>query len=522
MKTSIKIVLCLFFAIAGINLSFANRTDKKEIIAEQTIAQVSVPSDSKITVQKGIATPSKAQNETVKNASTDSEKAIPANAPFLFWSQLVLLLVIIYFGIKYGGIALGMLGGLGVTLLVFLYGVEPGKPPVEVMLIILAVVTTSSSLEATGALNLIVSYAEKLLRKNPNKIVFLAPLTSFTLTMLVGTGHAVYPLLPVIYDVSIKNKIRPERPMAMAAICSQLGITASPISAAAAALVGIFAAANLHVSLIDILKITIPSGLAGLLLAALWSLKRGKDLENDPIFQEKIKDEEQRKYIFGDLEEQTNKFGKKSKTALALFLLGILGIVIIAIFPEAILPLDKEGNSLKMSIVLQFVMLAVGAIILFATKISAKSISDTKVFNAGMVAAIMIFGIAWMSDTVIENNKPYILSLISETVTAHPWTFALAMFCASAFLKSQAATLLVIMPLGISLGIPTPVLIACIPASYAYFFFCFYPSDLAAINFDRSGTTKAGSWILNHSFMIPGMIAVWTAVIVGFGLVELL
>lgn len=448
--------------------------------------------------------------------------ALPDNASFLFWSQLVLLLVIIYFGIKFGGVALGMLGGLGVTLLVFLYRMEPGKPPIDVMLIILAVVTTSSTLEATGALDLIVKFAEKILRRNPRQIVFLAPLTTFFLTMLVGTGHAVYPLLPVIYDVAIKKGIRPERPMALSSICSQLGITASPISAATAGMIGMLTIAHFDVSLIDILKITVPSCLTGLIVAALWSLKRGKDLENDPDFQAKIADPVQREYIFGGLENKENKTDRKSSTSLTLFLLGILAIVIIAIFPKHILPLDADGKPIKMTVVLQFVMFAVGAVILFATRVPAKKISDTKVFNAGMVAAIMIFGIAWMSDTIIDGNKAYIVSLIKETVEARPWTFAIAMFCASAFLKSQAATLTVMMPLGISLGIPLDTLIACIPASYAYFFFCFYPSDLAAINFDRSGTTKTGSWILNHSFMIPGLIAVWTAVLVGFALVNIL
>lgn len=488
------------------------------ILAQQSTNQ------STITVNTSVSTVQTPPKETVKKdeASDKDEKPLPANASFMFWSQLVLLLIVIYFGIKFGGVALGLLGGLGVTILVFLYGAEPGKPPIEVMLIILAVVTTSSTLEATGALNLIVKFAEKLLRKNPKFIVFLAPLSTFFLTMLVGTGHAVYPLLPVIYDVSIKKGIRPERPMAIASVASQLGITASPISAAAAAVIGLFSAANLDVSLIDILKITIPSCLTGLLIAALWSLKRGKDLSEDPEFQAKIADEEQRRYIFGEMENNLGKTSKKSKIALALFLLGILGIVIIALFPEHILPFDSEGKPIKMSIVLQFVMLAVGAIIVFATRVPAKQISDTKVFNAGMVAAIMIFGIAWMSDTVIDGNKPYILAMISDMIHAHPWTFAIAMFCASAFLKSQAATLLVIMPLGISLGIPVHTLIACIPASYAYFFFCFYPSDLATINFDRSGTTKAGSWILNHSFMIPGLIAVWTAVGVAFMLSKFL
>ncbi len=458
--------------------------------------------------------------EQVK-AKGEKSKPMPPNASFLFWSQLVLLLIIIYFGVKYGGVALGMIGGLGVTLLVFIYGAIPANPPIEVMLIILAVATTSSTLEATGALNLIVKFAEKILRKNPKYIVFLAPLTTFTLTMLVGTGHAVYPLLPVIYDVSIKKGIRPERPMAIASIASQMGITASPISAASAAIIGIFTAAGFHLGLADILKITIPSCLAGLLAASAWSLHRGKDLDKDPEFLKKMEDPKQREYIMGDLDRTSMQTNSQSGKALTLFLIGILAIVIIALFPAKILPL-QDGKPLKMSVVLQFVMFTVGAIILFATNISAKKISDTKVFNAGMVAVVMIFGIAWMSETVIENNKPYIIYLISDMVRDYPWTFAIAMFCVSMFLKSQAATLIVMLPLGISLGIPETTLIACIPASYAYFFFCFYPSDLATINFDRSGTTTAGTYLLNHSFMIPGMIAIWTSVIVSFGLVKVL
>lgn len=499
------------------NLSKAKTTEVSVVNRNTTenVAKTAVPIVSN---EKSVTADKK---ENVKSED-GKDKPLPPNASLLFWIQLVLLLVIIYFGIKFGGVALGMLGGLGVTLLVFIFGVAPAKPPIEVMLIIIAVSTTSATLEATGALSLIVKFAEKILRKNPDFIVFLAPLSTFSLTMLVGTGHAVYPLLPVIYDVAIKKGIRPERPMAVASISSQLGITASPISAAAAAIIGVFATAGFHINLVDILKITIPSCLIGLLLAATWSLKRGKDLENDPEFQAKINDPEQRKYIFGDLDESNLKTNKQSGKSLILFLLGIVTIVVLAIFPEKLLPMGEDDKPLKMSVVLQFVMLAVGAIIIFVTQISAKKVSDTKVFNAGMVAVVMIFGIAWMSETVIEGNKPYILYLISDLVKENPWTFAIAMFCVSAFLKSQAATLLVMLPLGISLGIPETTLIACIPASYAYFFFCFYPSDLATINFDRSGTTKAGSWILNHSFMIPGLIAVWTAIGVSFLLVRFL
>ena len=222
-----------------------------------------------------------------------------------------------------------------------------------------------------------------------------------------------------------------------------------------------------------------------------------------------------RKFIEGEMATTLNdKVSKEAKTSLTVFIAAIVAIVLLAIFPN-LLPLDN-GKPISMSIVIQFVIFAAGAVILFLTKVKPKSISDSKVFNAGMIAVIMIFGIAWMSDTVIEGNKPYIISLISSMVKAHPWTFAMAMFFFSAFLKSQAATLIVMLPLGFALGVPVPVIIGCIPASYAYFFFCFYPSDLAAINFDRTGTTHIGKYILNHSFMIPGLIGVISATIIAY------
>ena len=433
----------------------------------------------------------------------------------MFYAEMLLMLGIIYFGIRFGGVALGLLGGLGVTLLVFIFGLVPGKPPVDVMLIILAVVTTSATLEATGALNLIVRMAEKVLRKNPKYVVFLAPVSTFALTMLVGTGHACYPLLPVIYDVSYRQGIRPERPMAISSVAAQMGITASPIAAAAAAVIGVSAKAGIHIGLIEILRVTIPAGVIGMLLAALWSMNRGKDLNKDPEYLAKMQDPEMRKFIEGEMATTLNeKVSKEAKTSLTVFIAAIVAIVLLAIFPN-LLPLDN-GKPISMSIVIQFVIFAAGAVILFLTKVKPKSISDSKVFNAGMIAVIMIFGIAWMSDTVIEGNKPYIISLISGMVKAHPWTFAMAMFFFSAFLKSQAATLIVMLPLGFALGVPVPVIIGCIPASYAYFFFCFYPSDLAAINFDRTGTTHIGKYILNHSFMIPGLIGVISATIIAY------
>ncbi|GIU06829.1 MULTISPECIES: anaerobic C4-dicarboxylate transporter [unclassified Shewanella] len=433
----------------------------------------------------------------------------------MFFVHMLLLLTVIFVGIRHGGVAFGLLGGLGVSILAFVFGIAPGNPPINVMLIILAVVAASATLEATGGLKLLVRYAEKLLRKHPNQIVFLGPLCTYSLTVLVGTGHSVYPLLPVIYDVAYKKGIRPERPLAVATIASQMGITASPIAAAAAVVIATSMENNLDISLVDVLLVTIPSTLIGVLVAAAWSLNRGKDLDKDPEFQARMQDEEFRNSLL-DSEVETSDSNHNDSTAkkgLSIFLLGILSVIALAMFGDKLLP---EG--VKMSVAIQFMMLSVGAIILLATKIDPKKIVHSNVFIAGMTAVIIIFGIAWLSDTIIGHHKSYLIESVSDIVHAHPWSFAIAMFTASVFLKSQAATLTIMLPLGFSLGIPAPVLIGVLPACYAYFFFPFYPSDLAAISFDRTGTTHIGKYIVNHSFIVPGFIGVVTATVIGYAI----
>ncbi|MGR5154853.1 anaerobic C4-dicarboxylate transporter [Photobacterium swingsii] len=433
----------------------------------------------------------------------------------MFYVHMMLLLAVIFIGIRHGGIAFGLLGGLGVSVLAFVFGVTPGTPPISVMLIILAVVAASATLEATGGLKLLVKYAEKVLRKHPNKIVFLGPLSTYSLTVLVGTGHSVYPLLPVIYDVAYKKGIRPERPMAMASVASQMGITASPIAAAAAVVMATAVDNNLDVGLLDVLMVTIPATLTGLLVACTWSLNRGKDLDKDPEFKARCEDEEFRKELL-DASAETQEGStedKKAKTGLTVFVLGIASVIFVAMFGKG---LGLLPDGVKMSVAIQFLMLSVGAIILLTTKVQPKKIVTSNVFIAGMTAVVIIFGIAWMSDTIISFHKPYLISMVSDIVNVHPWTFAIAMFVVSVFLKSQAAVLTIMLPLGFSLGIPAEVIIGVLPACYAYFFFPFYPSDLAAITFDRSGTTRIGKYILNHSFIIPGFIGVTTATVVGY------
>jgi anaerobic C4-dicarboxylate transporter DcuB len=439
---------------------------------------------------------------------------------WMFWIQFALVLGAILLGIRKGGVALGLIGGLGVFVLSFLFRGAPSEPPIAVMLIILAVVTTSATLQVAGGLDYLVQLAEKLLRANPRYVTILAPLCTFALTMMVGTGHAVYALLPVIADVALKTKVRPERPMAISSVAAQMGITASPVAAAVTTFLAFSAKAGQPVSLFDILKITIPAGIVGVLLAAAWSLRRGRELYEDQDFLTRLEDPEFKKALDVNVTTLDKQLPKGAKLSVALFFTGVLTIVLLALdgdfFKLGLIPLGDKGKPVAMTTVVQIVMLAFGAVILFVTKVKAYDIAKSSVFTAGMIAVVSIFGIAWMSDTFVMINKTFLVEKIKAMVQFAPWTFGLAMFAVSAFVKSQAATLTIMIPFGYALGLPSTLMLGLMPASYAYFFFCFYPSDLAAINMDRTGTTRIGSWLLNHSFMIPGFIGVGTSTVVAY------
>ena len=447
----------------------------------------------------------------------------------MFFVQFFLVLTAILLGIRRGGIALGLIGGLGVTVLVYVFRVPPAEPPIVVMLIILAVVTASSAMQVAGGLDYLVQLAERLLRAHPNRVTLLAPFCAFFLTVCVGTGHAVYALFPVIADVAWKTRIRPERPMAVSSIAAQMGITASPVAAAVTTFLAYSVRMHTPVTIFDIIKITLPAGLVGVFAAALWSLNRGKDLDKDPEFQERMKDPVFREQLDVTVTTLDKQLPRTAKPSVAIFFSGVIFVVILALrdtlvnagyhLPN-ILPL-ADGKAVPMTTVVQMIMLGFGALILFATNVKAYDIAKASVFAAGMMAVVSIFGIAWMSDTFITANQPFLIRSMKAMVQAAPWTFAIAMFCVSAFVKSQAATLTVMMPFGIALGLPAKLMLGLMPASYAYFFFCFYPSDLAAINMDRTGTTHMGKYLLNHSFMIPGFIGVTVSTIVAYLLAKL-
>lgn len=448
--------------------------------------------------------------------------------------EFLFLLGILYIGSRYGGIGLGVISGIGLVIEVFVFRMPPASAPIEVMLIILAVVTCASILEAAGGLKFMLQVAEKILRKNPKQITFLGPIATYTLTLMLGTGHAVYSIMPIIGDIALKNKIRPERPMAAASVASQLALTASPISAVVTVYLGKGLLDLFHqqggesLTLINILSVTLPATFLGLMAMCFYSLRRGKELEADPEYQRRLQDPIYRDQILNSTKTTLNDFiPQSSKNAVYIFLSSIVLIVILALYEDIrTFEVLKEGVTTQMvvpmGVIIQMVMLCFGGIILTTCKTSVKLVPEGVVFKSGMVACVAIFGIAWMSDTYFTYAMPYFKDGITAMVQAYPWTFIFALFAVSIVINSQAATAKMMLPVAITMGLPVPLLIGIMPATYAYFFIPNYPSDIATVNFDPTGTTKIGKYYFNHSFMLPGLIAVAVSCLVGIGLSQFL
>ena len=467
--------------------------------------------------------------------------------------QLLIVLGALWVGSRYGSLALGAISGIGLALLVFGFGLKPGNPPTDVIYIIIAAVTCAGIMQASGGMDWLIQMAERLLRKHPDRITFLAPLTTFFLTVLVGTGHVVYTLMPIICDIALKKGIRPERPCGVASIASQVGITCSPIAAAVVAFVSISNTNGFDITIPDVLMISIPACLCGLMAAAAASYHRGLDLDKDPEFQKKIADPEQREYIYGSSATTLDKeIPQSAKNAVFIFLGALAVIVFFAIFQDA-LPSYKtlravhDANSLyinpdlsvsgdqlvkanvflkgttewynktlPMNIVIQIVMISAAALMIIFCKAAPKKAVAGPVWQSGMVAVVAIYGIAWLADTYFSNYMGEMKMLLAGVVAQYPWSIAFVFFLVSVLINSQGAVVVAMLPLAYTLGIEGPVLLGVLPAVYGYFFIPNYPSDIATVNFDRSGTTVIGKYLLNHSFMMPGLICVFTSTIVAY------
>ena len=465
--------------------------------------------------------------------------------------ELLIVLLALYLGSKYGSLALGAIAGLGLAILVFDHGLRPGTPPTDVIYIIVAAVTCAGILQASGGMDWMIQIAERLLRRHPQHITYLAPLTTFFLTILVGTGHVMYTLMPIITDVAIKKGIRPERPCAIASVASMIAIICSPISAAVVAFSTISALHGFTISIPQIVAVTIPSCLIGIMVAAAWSSRRGLDLDKDPEFQARIADPVQHDFIYGNIQTVLDKqIDKKSKYAVYIFLSAVVIIVLLA-FAQQILPAYEqvvavEGAkdvmlptgktvspanlaaagilmpgvtvksmvTIKMYLVIQIILISAAALMIIICGAKPKNAVADNVWQSGMIAVVAIYGIAWLSNTFFNAHMDDVQALLGNMVAEYKWTIALMLFIFSVLINSQGAVIVSLLPVAYALGIPGWVLLGVLPCAYGYFFIPNYPTDIATVNMDRSGTTKIGKYVLNHSFMIPGLISVAVSTVI--------
>ena len=438
---------------------------------------------------------------------------------FLIILQLFIVLALIFIGARVGGIGLGIYGMVGVFILVFIFGLKPGKLPIDVMLIIVSVITAAASLQAAGGLDYLVGLAAKFLRRHPEHITYYGPLVTWLFCLVAGTAHTSYSLLPIISEIATNSKIRPERPMSVATIAASLGITGSPVSAATAAIISTDLLGCRGIELKDVLIICIPASLIAILVASFVQNHVGKELVDDPEYQRRVKEgvinPEQDSKQMEQIEAHPNPY---AKYAVMAFLVAVLLVVIFGSVPSLRPSFVVDGETVRMGMpeIIEVVMMAMSALILLVGKAKVQDAVKGNVFAAGMNAMVSIFGIAWMGDTFFNGNLSFFKSHIAGIVTQYPFLFAVALFFMSIMLFSQAATVRTLYPLGIGLGITPLALVAMFPAVNGYFFIPNYPTEVAAINFDRTGTTRIGRYVLNHSFQLAGFITTFVSIGVGY------
>jgi anaerobic C4-dicarboxylate transporter DcuA len=438
--------------------------------------------------------------------------------------QLAVLLICIFIGARMSGIGLGVMGMIGLLILLFVFGMEPADPPLEVMLIILSVVTAAAALQAAGGMDWLVKIASKILRSHPGQITILGPFVTYFFTLFAGTAHISYCILPIIAEVAIKARIRPERALSMSVTAAHMGITASPVSAASAALLTVLSSSGIKLS--DILLVCIPSTLIGILVGVLFVYKRGKELSEDQEFLEKMKDPVFAKNVDSNTGNASIALRPGAITSVIIFGIAVFCVVLLGSFPQ-LLPnfsgkvgftpgfaVNASGQVQMPSMIMMIMLAAAGFIILFA-KTTAGQVTKASLFSSAGQATISVFGVIWMSSTFMDHNFALIKNTLGNLVTQHPWLFALALFTLSILLFSQAATTKALMPLGLVLGLSPAYLIGIFPAVNGHFFIPGYPTLLTAIQFDRTGTTKIGKYVLNHSFMLPGIVTTTASVIAG-------
>jgi len=436
----------------------------------------------------------------------------------MIWLELLVVLACIFFGARLGGISLGTIAAIGLAIMVFVFGLTPGAPPRTVLGMILAVITAAATMQAAGGLDYLVVIAERALRIWPKGITLVATVVAYLFTFTAGTVHIIYALLPVIAEVSRKAGVRPERPLSIATIASQQAITASPISAATVALLGLLSGQGVRME--QILLISIPSTFLGCILGALAVMWKGKELDQDPVYQERLA-----KGLFEEPVAATamdSKQLRRARGSVLVFVAAAILVVVLGLSPSfrpsyPVLANGEEAmEQLDMAPAIMIIMLAAAGLNTLLFRASPAATVKGSLMNAGVVALISIAGLGWLGSSFFEGNRPVIIDGISALVQQHPWVFALGLFVLSILLASQAASVITLVPVGIGLGLGVPNIIAMFPAVNGSFFLPTRPNLLAAISFDRTGTTRIGKYVLDHSFMLPGMVTTISSAVIGF------
>lgn len=439
-----------------------------------------------------------------------------------FVLEALVVLGAIVMGTRAGGVGVGLWGGLGTFVLVFVFREPPGEPPAAALAIILAVVTSAAMMQAAGGIDWMVSVAAGVIQKRPKQITLIAPLTAFLFSIGAGTSNIIYPLLPVIYDVSYKNHIRPSRPLTVTVVQSGMALAASPVSAAMAAMLTLTDVAPYNLGLTQILAITIPSCVVGIVVTSLVVNRMWTNLDDDEDIQAKIASGQlvaPQLVGAGDSASTRLTYTKEGRNSALAFLFGVVAIVILGLFPQLRPSFAAEGEAavaIDMTTTIVLVMFVVGVAILFLGRPDVKTVPDQSVFKAGMISAIALFGIAWLTATFISAHEEYIVGTIGSWVTSWQFIFALAVFLVAALTTSQSTATRTIVPIGLAAGLPAGVVtgmwagalsgVYTLPAN---------GTQIAAANFDLTGSTKLGTKLLDHSFFVPMLVMSVVTIAVG-------
>jgi anaerobic C4-dicarboxylate transporter DcuB len=421
-------------------------------------------------------------------------------------------------GVRSGGIGLGLWGGVGTLILVFFFGLDPGEPPFDAMLIIVAVISAAAAMQAAGGIDYMVQVASKALRARPKAINFVAPYVSYLLCILTGTSNTFYSIIPVINEVTFANKIRPERTLASSTVASAFGITSSPVAAAMATILPLVEVYDYN--LVDVLLITIPASIIGIFVMCLVTSRHGVELENDPEYQRRL----QAGLVTPPAATGDVQLLPYAKRSVAIFLGAVLVICLFGLF-EGIRPTvtgeDGALEPLSVTPIIQMVMLTAAALMLILAKVKAADIPRMSIFTSGMVAMIALFGIAWMADTFIANNEDAIVGALGDLASKWPFMIAVAIFAVAALTTSQSAATRTMVPLGLALGIGAGYMIAMWTAVAGVLFLPANGTQIAAAEADTTGTTTLGKRVIDHSFQLPLQVAWIVTALAGIAIVAI-